>query len=496
MSNANTPPAAASGAHARRGSALLRAAVLVALCGATGAAMADAAKTADGPLTWNGITLYGTVDIGMQYQSAGAPVSDYFPAGTEEIIQKNSHSSVATVVGNNLSQSKIGVQGREEIGNGWAGVFKLETFFNPWSGHISDALKSLTLNNGVALASQNTGVDSSLAGQFFGGAAYAGLANSQFGTVTFGRQNGILADGVAKYDPMGASQAFSLVGFSGTFAGGGVTEDRRLDNSVKYDLAAGHFHFGAQFQPKTGSNPGSTQEFVVGMSFPGGSVDAFYMQKNDAISAGSLSAAQVANVAKACVGTITVPGTPPVVIPPPAGYACAANDKALAGTIADNTATAIMAKYSFSNKATIFGAYEHIEYQNPSTPVAAGQSIIGGYTLAVVNNAAYPSKRTLSVAWAGLKYPVTPQLDVTGAYYYFSQNSYAVGANAGCDKAAVSGQCSGSFNAVSFVADYRLTKRFDIYAGAMWNQLQGGLANGFIFNTATIDPTIGVRYTF
>ena len=490
MSNANTPPAAMSAARVRRGSVLLRAAVLVALSGVTAIAQAaDAPKTADGPLTWNGITLYGTLDVGLQYQSHGTPISDYFPAGTEELIQKNSNGSVTTINGNNLSQSRFGLQGREEFGSGWAGIFKLETFFNPWSGHISDALKSLTLNNGVALASQNTGVDSSIAGQLFGGAAYAGIANSQFGTLTFGRQNSVLADGVAKYDPMGASQAFSLVGFSGAYAGGGVTEDRRLDSSIKYDLVAGSFHFGAQFQPKTSSNPGTTQAFVLGMNFPGGSVDAYYMQKNDAIAAGSLSACQMFGVVETTASCKVITGVGDLRT---LGYA---SDKSLSGTISDNTATAIMAKYSFANKATIFAAFEHIEFQNPSTPVAAGQSIIGGYTLAFANNTAFPSKKTLGVVWAGLKFPVNSHLDLSGAYYYYSQNAFAVGANAGCSRAAVSSQCSGSFNAASFVADYRFTKRFDVYGGAMWSQVSGGPANGFLYS-ATIDPTIGVRYTF
>ena len=37
-------------------------------------------------LTWNGITLYGIVDVGLQYQSHGVPISPYFPAGSESII--------------------------------------------------------------------------------------------------------------------------------------------------------------------------------------------------------------------------------------------------------------------------------------------------------------------------------------------------------------------------------------------------------------------------
>ncbi|HEX4389298.1 MAG TPA: hypothetical protein VH109_11790, partial [Steroidobacteraceae bacterium] len=55
---------------------------------APAAAGAPAAPKSDGSLTWNGITFYGIIDLGIQYQTHGVPVSDYFPAGTEAIIQK------------------------------------------------------------------------------------------------------------------------------------------------------------------------------------------------------------------------------------------------------------------------------------------------------------------------------------------------------------------------------------------------------------------------
>jgi len=187
------------------------------------------AKTEDSSLTWKGITLYGIIDIGVQYQTHGTPISDYFPAGTAEPLQKNSNGSVTAVTPSNLSQTRIGLSGNEPIGGDWAAVFRLETFFNPQSGNLSDALKSIALNNGRALAVQTTNVDSSVAGQAFAGAAYAGLSSATFGTLTFGRNVTPLADGISKYDPMSASQAFSLIGFSGTYAGGGDTEDRRLD---------------------------------------------------------------------------------------------------------------------------------------------------------------------------------------------------------------------------------------------------------------------------
>ena len=491
MSNPNAPSAeGASGVRVKRGAALLRAAVLLgAIGGVSTVAQADTAKTPDGSFTMYGITLSGALDVGFQYQSHGVPESDYFPPGTEALINKNSNGPQTNILGNSLSQSNFAITGREEFGDGWAGVFRLQMFINPTSGNISDALKSLTANNGTnpnnPYSNQNTGADASIAGQLFGGAAFAGLTHPQFGTLTFGRQNGLMADGVAKYDPLAASQAFSVIGWSGAAAGGGNTENRRLDHSIKYDLLVGPIHAGVQYQAKTASMPGSTQEYVLGFVFPGGSVDVIHAQKNDAVAASSLSAAQVT--------TLPLPFAPPGVAG--GGGGGSAFDKSLVGTISDNTATGIMAKYSFNKQVTASAGYEHIAFTNPSRIVSAGTTIIGGYVLAYVNNSAFPSTKTLAISWAGVKIAATPHLDVTGAYYRYDQNSYAVGANAGCKSSVVSAQCSGTLNAASLVLDYKFTKRFDVYGGAMWSGVQGGLANGFL-NSSTIDPTIGARYQF
>ncbi|HUE10140.1 MAG TPA: hypothetical protein VMQ54_04350, partial [Steroidobacteraceae bacterium] len=44
----------------------------------------------DDSLTWHGITLYGVIDLGLQYDTHGAPFSDYRPAASANIVQKNS----------------------------------------------------------------------------------------------------------------------------------------------------------------------------------------------------------------------------------------------------------------------------------------------------------------------------------------------------------------------------------------------------------------------
>ena len=115
-----------------------------------------------------------------------------------------------------MGQSRIGLQGIEPLAADWTAVFKVETFFNPQSGEISDASKSLVLNNGKTPATSTTNLNSAVAGQAFQ-SAYAGLSSRTFGTITFGRQLQLVADGVNKYDPNYASQAFSLIGMSGGY---------------------------------------------------------------------------------------------------------------------------------------------------------------------------------------------------------------------------------------------------------------------------------------
>jgi predicted porin len=438
-------------------------------------AQAVAPPADDDALTYHGITLYGTVDIGLQYQTHGAPISDYFPAGSADIVQKNSNHSITGVTPNNLSQSKIGLQGIEAIAGDWSGVFKLETFFNPQSGEISDALKSLVQNNGRSVASgtQTTNLDSSVAGQPFQ-QAFAGVSSKLYGTLTFGRQNTLLADGIAKYDPNFASQAFSLIGLSGTTAGAGDTQDRRLDGSIKYVAKfADIVHFGAMFKPDEGNGiSNSAFEVSAGAEYAGASIDAYYVKVHDAIAAAPLSAAQV--------GLLPGLGFSP--------------SNSLAATISDNTSFSILALYNL-DVVRFFAGYEHISFADPRTPLTAGFDDIGGYKLAFVNNTAFPNDKILQVFWAGVKYKVVPDVELTAAYYGYKQNAYGTGAVAGCSS-TIDATCSGSLDAISFDADWRLSKRFDAYAGVMYTGVHGGMANGYVFHTTDMNPTVGIRFTF
>jgi len=426
----------------------------------------------DDSLTWHGITLYGVVDIGLQYDTHSAPFTPYRPAASGNIVRSNSRESATGLTPSNMGQSRVGLQGIEPLNDDWSAVFQVETYFNPQSGEIADSLKSLTVNNGRTLATQTVGVDGSSAGQAFQ-TAYVGLKSARFGTITFGRQVTLLLEGIIKYDPNYNASAFGLLGASNTYSGGGSQEDNRLDSTVKYSVGFNdRVHLGALYK-FNGSNGSANTAFQadIGGEYAGASVDAYYSKVNSAITVTSLTAAQVAQL-------------------PALGYSAS---NSLAATISDNTAYALMALYRF-DPLKFFAGYEHIKYANPTTPLGAGFNDIGGYVLAFVTNNAYKDSKTVQVYWTGVRYTVIPHLDLTAAYYGYHQNAYGTGKQAGCTTSA-SSVCSGSFEAFSFDADYRFNKHFDAYLGAMYSGVHDGVASGYL-HTTNINPTVGVRYKF
>jgi len=431
--------------------------------------------TGDDALTWKGITLYGVVDVGLEYITHSAPGNDYLTFTADPLVQKYANKSVTGLVSNPLSASRVGLNGIEPITGDWSAVARLETYFNPTSGQISDTLHSISQNNGVALNKVSSYADSSFDGELFE-TAYVGVSSRTWGTLTFGRHVSLLSDGVIKYDiiedGIDAASAFSLLGNSRAAGAGGDTENARLDHSIKYVVrSSSGMHLGLMYQLSNADGDANTAlQAQVGFDGRGLSVDAYYTKKYDGISAAPLTAAQVAG------------------LPPGADL-----QKSLAGPVSDNTAFAIMASYEIG-PFKVSGGYDHLQYTNPSTPLAVGTIDISGYVLQAVNNTAFINDKVLEVFWVGGKYYVTKQLYITASYYGYHQNAYGTGSAAGCSNNTAA-TCSGTENAFGFLADYRFNKHFDTYAGGLWSDVAGGLSNGFL-NTSTLGVTTGLRFMF
>ncbi|MGA9298702.1 MAG: porin [Bradyrhizobium sp.] len=434
-----------------------------------------------------GICVYGNIDMGVTYQTHGAPLSPLAVGPLDYLVSKNSNGAYFGAGPNQLSTSFIGLRGKQEIADNLYAVFNLQTQFDPASGSTSSGIGSVAQNNGLTAAQQNAFSDSSKAGQMFNNAAYFGLSSPTFGTLTMGRQSALSSDLVTNYDALGGANAFSLLTYQGGNGGGGDTEDRIYDNSFEYRVNVGPVRFAAETQLRNGGNSGTGNAFEgdVGFDYMGFSIDFLGGKIYDAVSASPLSAAQVS--AANALGLATGNGQ-------------------VAGNVSDNTVFQVGARYTIG-AWKLFAGYEHIDFANPNNPLAPGAFLDGGYILTNPNNANFPNDKILQTAWIGVKYSVTSTLDVTGSYYHEWQNAFAAtgSANAGCST-VVSSQCSGALDAVSLVVDWRFARHMDMYAGAMWSQVQNGLANGFLQTNGTpgntgnkansVDPGIGLRYQF
>jgi predicted porin len=450
-----------------------------------------------------GICVYGDFDMGVAYQNHGAAFSAMAGGPLDYLTSKNSNGSYFGVAANMISTSFIGLRGKQEIADNLYAVFNLQTLFNPASGQNANGPGSVSINGGLAnqIAFQNSFGDSSKGGQMFNNAAYFGISSPTYGTFTMGRQSALTSDLVVNYDPLSGSNAWSLITFQGANGGGGNTENRILDNSYEYRVNIGPVRLAGEIQARNGgqnsSSTGNAYEGNIGFDYMGFSMDFVGGKIYDSVGiGGSALAASVISAANAAG------------ISPGYGFVPA--------TVSDNTVFSVGARYTIG-PWKLWAGYENIHYANPDNPLNPGAIIQGTYIAPAPNNANFPNNKVLQTAWVGVRYSITPALDISGAYYHEWQNTFAAagGANAiGCAQFgnAFSSQCAGAIDAVSAVVDWRFAKHVDVYAGVMWSQVSGGLANGFLLANGTtsgvnvnanannkassFDPGIGLRYQF
>jgi len=501
----------------------------------------------DGPLTFCGITVFGTIDAGLGYASSGLPTNSKFYLG-DALVNKNAHNSYFGINPNGMSTTTLGIKGSQEILPGWSGVFMASTNINPQSGQLANAPGSQIDNNGLNRNNYSMNGDGSRGGQAFNDQLYVGVASKEFGQLTFGRHRTLTTDLVGAYDAT-ASSSYSLIGYSGTYVAGlGNTASSRMDDSFKYRIEYGPVRFGAMYKfadGNGGSNVGTNGTFVtntvpgvsphyyssqndaamfsLGGSYGGLDVDGVLGYIHQAVSTGILSPGQLGGASTFASNQFTATNGNQVTT-----SSLNANANTLAGTITDNTGGAIAAKYTW-NQFKVFAGWSHVIYHNPENNVGIGaQGDQGGYVLSSANNGSLAHAKLLDTVWVGAKYAYDAQTDFAVSYYHAMQNGYGFAANtlgvsntaanslATCGLPAfvnnVSGatingvryayqaaprssNCSGTLDVISGLVDYHFNKRFDIYGGIMYSVVGGGLASGY-YNVNNWSPTVGARFTF
>ena len=334
--------------------------------------------------------------------------------------------------------------------SGWSLIGTAETGFNPYYGYLADAQRSQVQNNGRALVQQNANADSSRTGQWDNSQAFIGLSNTVYGTLTGGRVNTLSLDAINSYDPMGGSYAFSPIGYSGSYAGFGDTEAARAKTAVKYRLnlpnfgiplasdfrVAGLWQFGG-YDQGNGTNGlyqgqiGGDFNLFGGTPFAGAlSVDAIGSFARDAVNVGTFS------------GTCSILKTGPFKGQTGCsdGVPMFYNNTDVTATLSNNTGLLLTSKYKW-HALTVYGGYAWLRQSDPSNDYLNGFTTIGGWNVPATIPSTIPGARnsfrpngpaTQSTLfpeiapffWVGAKYAITPQLDVTGAFYYLQQSNY------------------------------------------------------------------------
>ncbi len=461
-------------------------------------------------LSWHGVTLYGTIDAGYGYQTHGVPTDGEFrqDAAYNIYSSKNANRPISALESQAIEQSFIGVKVEEAIAPGWVGIARLETSFDPLTGTINDGPKSLLLNAGVPLSQQSANGDSSRAGQAFNGPAYAGVSSDAYGTLTVGRHISLQGDVFRDYDPQDLSNAFSLLRWSSSLAGAGITEASNVDNSVKYAYQYGPVHAAGIYSPggpDTGFF-GPAYGGNVGGAYGGFSIDAVYQKVNAGVQASALTASPA-------TGTQSI-------YAPPANY----STTAVNAQITDSDSWSVQGKYTFDfgggykdditsgSKLTLFAGFEDIRYYNSSAARDAehvGDTIEGGYVighLAAISGLSrasnyyfYASTRELQVEWTGARYTLPSGWSFSAAYYHIDQPAFSSASVLSNPQAGSPNQqkayTAGSLDSGSFVVDYRFNKHFDVYAGVNYSTIGGGLASGYLANENTSVVT-GARLKF
>jgi predicted porin len=485
-----------------------------------GCASGHELATTDCALTWHGVTLYGAYDIGFGWVSHGLPQNPYNYEGSS-LVNRNANHSRFLVEPDSLQQTGLGVRGREEFAPGWAIVFNASTGINPQSGQLSNASATDTENNGLPRSGYSEAIDGARAGQPLNDEYYGGIASAHLGTLTFGRQRALGTDTMLLYDPAAGGYAFSYIGYNGTMAGGGDTEDTRWDDAVKYRLMHGPVHAAAMYKFVDGTGgcyaastttvapawsaatctPEEAHNNAFGFNLGGDygklSADAVYQHYNQAISVlnpllgpQSQSPSQSFQSTTDSINTIPITGTNLI-----------ATANTVYGIVTDNNAIMAALRYAWA-PFKLFGGYEYIWQNNPSSPLGVGATDQGGYLMSGVEDNNLDSEKRVQIWWTGLKYAYASKTDITFAWYGQVQNDFRL--PSACSAAAgFRSSCAGTLDEGSLYMDHHFTRRFDGFAGLAYSFVTGGLAIAIphgpgvpYLHNSNFAPTAGSRFSF
>jgi predicted porin len=410
--------------------------------------------------------LYGIIDIGGAYVNHSYPTNSQLP--NQFYPYQNYESAYAGSHGGwnqgGLQDSRLGLKGGIDLfgaaDNKFKFIYQLEIGFNPLNGTLNDAAKTLSQNPIVGNSGQKgyttNWADSSLNGELFGRQAWGGIDAGKLGKLTAGLQYNPFYNIFGEYDPTNKADSFSPFGESGTVGGGGgVSEDARMKNSVKYanalEIAGGKLTGSAIYQ--FGNASGNTSD-GYGLGLQAGyendlfGVQVAYDKFEDAIAA-------------TVSGTSSSPGT----------YG------SIAASLYNTEATLVALKFTPNKEWKFKGGWEWYQRQHASD--ALSYSSLWGYNVTSMSSKYVAGQdRDYNVIFAGAEYDFAERFaelkGLTLAVGYYDTITEARRTSGAVDTGINGVGTEGTWTAV---LDYKLNKRFDVYGAYTHNHFAGSAVN-------------------
>ncbi len=420
------------------------------------------------------VEVFGTVDLAVGYTSQSLVPSGEMPTSIGPYISggvkypatggypQANMSGQTGLFNSALSTSAWGIRASRELGgSGLKAFVLLDSAFNPATGQLVDQAHNESVNSKYPTTAYAT---SSLNGQLFSREAYVGLSDDSWGRLTFGRNNNLLLDVLNRYAPLQKAGLFTPYGNGVYGGGGGISENARVDNSLKYQLRLANWNFALEhgFGGAGGLKKGAEGNAVdLGYETERLGVQVVYEEFKDLFK--TSVDATVANVIDL--------------------------------TAYDQRALLLAGKYRLGERAHLQVGYQVATLNAPTADVNIGNiNSIYGDTVNAAKTIVYAGGSVkVKTYHLGFDYDITDRLNLGAALVYIDLPAYRA------TYAGATPYLGGNIENWTALAIYKLYEGTDIYAGLLYTHYQGPAFQSdakFVYVRNITTAATGIRFRF
>ncbi len=430
------------------------------------------------------VEVFGTIDLSVGYTSHSLVQSGEMPTSIGPYISGGVRyprtaggvpypaSNMASQTGlfnSALSTSSWGIRANRDLGDtGLKAFIVLDSAFNPATGQLTDQSHNESLNSRYPTTAYAT---SSLNGQLFAKEAAAGFAHDTWGKIGFGRNTNQINDVLNGYAPLQKAGLFSVYGNGVYGAGGGLSENGRVDDSIKYTNKIGGINVGLLYGfGSTGGLRKGAQGYSANLGYETDrfGVQVVYQQFTDLLK--TSTDATVSNVIDL--------------------------------TAYDQTAMLLAFKYKLTDDLHVQTGIQQARLRNPTSDVNIpfisniyGENVQQGKSTAYVGQT-----QKFNIAHLGFDYDFTPKLNAGLGYMWIGLPRYDFATAGSASNAKLTQHYLGGYiDAWGGLVTYKLYKGVTLYTGAIFSHYRG---DAFESNATTIyihdifTASTGFRFRF